>query len=123
MAKMSLEKGKRGEREVAALLREHGFEARRGQQYSGGPDSPDVVHSIPNVHIEVKRCERFNLYEALDQAEAEQDFGKMPVVFHKRNNREWVVVLKAKDFLATMEWLRTDVERGREQLRAKGRLI
>ena len=33
MSKMSREKGKRGEREFCELLREHGFDARRGQQY------------------------------------------------------------------------------------------
>lgn len=32
----SRNKGKRGEREFAALLREHGFDARRGQQFAGG---------------------------------------------------------------------------------------
>ena len=31
----SKHKGKRGELEVAAILREHGYDARRGQQYSG----------------------------------------------------------------------------------------
>ena len=35
----SRRKGKVGEREFAALLREHGFDARRGQQFSGSPDS------------------------------------------------------------------------------------
>ena len=36
-------KGKVGEREFAELLRAHGFDARRGQQFAGGADSPDVV--------------------------------------------------------------------------------
>ena len=34
----SRRKGKVGEREFAALLRENGFDARRGQQFSGSPD-------------------------------------------------------------------------------------
>lgn len=34
----SRQKGKVGEREFASLLREHGFDARRGQQFSGGAD-------------------------------------------------------------------------------------
>ena len=51
----SNQKGKRGEREAAALLRKLGFEARRSQQYAGGVDSSDVTcESLPNVHIEVK---------------------------------------------------------------------
>jgi hypothetical protein len=46
----SRRKGKVGEREFAALLREHGFDARRGVQYSGGVDSPDVVIFGGSVH-------------------------------------------------------------------------
>jgi Holliday junction resolvase len=34
MGKMSREKGKRGERLFAALMREHGFAAKRGQRAS-----------------------------------------------------------------------------------------
>ena len=52
-------KGKVGEREFAALLREHGFDARRpGQQFSGSPESPDSNVSdaaLPWLHVEVKR--------------------------------------------------------------------
>ena len=83
MAKNSRTKGKVGELEVAALLRDYGFEARRGQQFSGGSDSPDVVHSIPNVHLEVKRVEAFSLYPALEQADRDRDNGEIPVVFHR----------------------------------------
>ena len=39
----SRQKGKVGEREFAALLRVQGFDARRGVQFCGGVDSPDVV--------------------------------------------------------------------------------
>ncbi len=102
MGKMSREKGKRGEREVAALLKEYGFEARRGQQFRGGADSPDVVHNIPNVHIEVKLREKLSLYPTLEQALSET-FDGYPVVFHRRNGKRWVVVLYADDFLRVME--------------------
>ena len=49
-------KGCRGEREVAALLRANGFpSARRGQQFRGTADSPDVVcDELPNLFMEVK---------------------------------------------------------------------
>jgi Holliday junction resolvase len=52
----SRQKGKRGEREAAKYLRSLGFtSARRGVQYCGGCDSPDVVcNELPGVHIEVK---------------------------------------------------------------------
>ena len=57
MATNSRQKGKRGEREAAAYLRELGFEdARRTQQYCGTEGNSDVVcpDSLPGLHIEVK---------------------------------------------------------------------
>jgi Holliday junction resolvase len=99
MGRMSRDKGKRAELEVAQLLRDHGIPARRGVQYRGGPDSPDVV-GLDGYHIEVKRTERFSLYAALEQAMSEKPDGDIPVVFHRANQRGWVVVLNAADFLA-----------------------
>ena len=102
---MSREKGKRGERAVAALFREYGFtEAKRGQQYHGGPDSPDVV-GVPGLHIEVKRTERLNLYDAL--AQAKRDAGDdLPVVIHRRNDSEWVVIMSFTDWMQLYrEWI------------------
>ena len=56
----SKRKGKRGELELAKKLKECGFSARRGQQYSGiGGD--DVV-GLDGIHIECKRSERLNVY-------------------------------------------------------------
>ncbi len=109
MSKMSKEKGKVGEREVAALLRKHGFEARRGQQYSGD-GAPDVIADIAiaddcDLHIEVKRVEQFGLWAALDQANADAPPGDIPVVFHRKNNKGWVVVLGAFDFLTIIKEL------------------
>ena len=93
-------KGKVGEREVAQLLREYGFEARRGVQYSGGSDSPDVVSSLP-LHIEVKRVEALNLYGAVEQAKKDSG-GVDYAIFHRKNNKEWLVVLDARVFLEMM---------------------
>lgn len=92
-------KGKRGELEAAAELRKHGYEARRGQQFSGGGESPDVVHSIPGVHLEVKRVEKGALYNWLEQAIRDAGPGKVPIVMHKRNRQEWVAVLRFDDMM------------------------
>lgn len=100
MGRMSRDKGKRGERELVEFLRDHGVDARRGVQYQGGPDSPDVVHDMRGVHVECKRTERFRIYEAIEQARAEKKDGDIPAVFHRMNGRPWVVVLDAADFLA-----------------------
>lgn len=95
----SKQKGKRGELELAQYLRQHGYHAQRGQQYKGSPESPDVVCAeLDYLHIEVKRTERLQLYPALDQST--KDAGSLiPTVFHRSNNNEWVVILKASDFL------------------------
>lgn len=98
MGKASRDKGKRGERELASKLREHGYDARRGVQYHGGPDSPDVI-GLEGVHIEVKRVERLSLYDALSQAKADAGPGEMPVVMHRRNNCEWVVIQPLEDWI------------------------
>ncbi len=105
MGKMSKNKGKVGEREVAALLRKFGFEARRGVQYQGGEGAPDVKHNIPGVHIEVKRTEQFPLWAAMDQAKEDGFLQDAPVVFHRKNGKPWVAVLYAEDFLYFMKEL------------------
>ncbi len=102
MGKLSRDKGKRGELEVAALLKAHGFDARRGQQFAGGPGSPDVVHSMDGFHIEVKRTETFSLYDALAQSNADKKPGEDSVLFHRRNGKSWVVVMDAEAFLKLM---------------------
>jgi|ERR1041384_3043973 hypothetical protein len=50
----SRQKGARGERRWRDELRAHGFDARRRQQFSGSPDSPDVVcDELDWLHFEV----------------------------------------------------------------------
>lgn len=95
-------KGKRGELELAAFLREHGIEARRGQQFSGGTDSPDVVTALTSVHFECKRVESGSLYGWLAQARRDCG-GKTPVVAHRKNNEDWVAILPLANLLALLK--------------------
>lgn len=91
-------KGKVGEREFASLLREHGFDARRGQQFSGSPDSPDVVSdALAWLHIEVKRVQNLNLTDACVQAEGDCG-GKPWIVAHRRNHAPWLITMRAETF-------------------------
>lgn len=95
----SKRKGADGEREVATILIELGFETRRGQQYCGANGDADVV-GLPGIHIEVKRTERFSLYDALSQAKSDAAVrNELPVVFHRRNHCEWVVVQPLTDWI------------------------
>lgn len=92
-------KGKTFEREIARYLREHGYtDARRGQQYKGGADSPDVV-GIKGYHIEAKRTERFDLYGALEQSTRDAADREIPIVIHRKNGKKSVVILTLDDFM------------------------
>lgn len=96
----SRNKGKVGERELAAALRAEGFEsARRGQQYSGSETSADVV-GLPGIHIECKRVEKLNIYEAVEQAQRDAgESGELPAVFHRRNRKPWLVTMPLSDWM------------------------
>jgi Holliday junction resolvase len=115
----SRRKGARGERAWRDELREAGFHARRGQQFSGSPESPDVVcDDLWWIHFEVKAVERLNIEDAMDQARRDCG-GSMPVVAHKRRHRRWLVTLEAKDFFRFLRgelppehgWRRVESER------------
>jgi len=94
----SRNKGAAGERELAREIgRIFRCSARRGQQFCGSPDSPDVVTSIPGVHLECKRTERFQLYAALGQATRDAGEASVPVVCHRQNRQPWVAVVKLDD--------------------------
>lgn len=96
----SKQKGARFEREVAAWLREHGYEARRAQQYCGAAGDSDVLSSLP-LHIECKHVEKLNVYQAMQQAiDDSAPTGQLPVVIHKRNRSEKLVTMRADDWIA-----------------------
>lgn len=99
MSKTSQRKGADGERELAALLREHGFDIQRGGSLSFG-EIPDLT-GLPGIHIEVKRVERLNLGEAMEQAirDAERFHDGAPTVFHRRNRQPWLVTMLLSDWL------------------------
>lgn len=96
-------KGKRGELELAAFLRGYGIDASRGVQYKGGVGSPDVVTSLSEVHFEAKRVEAGNPYDWLDQAIRDAGATKMPVVAHRRSNRDWIAILPLSDLLLLLK--------------------
>lgn len=94
----SRNKGAAGERELAGRLRDYGYKARRGQQYCGANGDADVV-GLPGIHIECKRVEKLNLYDAMEQSVREAKEGEKPAVFHRKNNHEWLVTLRLDDFM------------------------
>ena len=87
----SRQKGARGEREVAAVCRYHGYDARRGQQYCGLEGDADVV-GLLGFQVEVKYRQNLNIDDALAKTTAEAD-GKIPIVVHKRNGEKLKVTM------------------------------
>lgn len=98
MAKNSREKGKRGELELSRVLREHGYDTRRGQQYCGANGDADVV-GLPYLHIECKRVEKLNLTAAMAQARSDAKDNEKPVVMHRKNYEDWKVTMALADWI------------------------
>lgn len=98
MGKMSRDKGKRFERELASRFREYGFDAKRGQQYCGINGDADVI-GLPGIHVEAKHVEKLNLYDAMAQSVRDAKDGEMPCVFHKKNYCDILVTMKLEDWM------------------------
>ncbi|MCI9641238.1 MAG: hypothetical protein HFJ98_00360 [Eubacterium sp.] len=94
----SRQKGARGERELATVLKAYGYDCRRGQQYCGANGDADVV-GLPGIHIECKRVEKLNLYDAMAQSKADARENEMPVVMHRKNNCDWLVTMSLEDWI------------------------
>lgn len=104
----SREKGKVGEREFRDKLIEHGFAARRGVQYQGTAESPDISCPELPFHWEVKFGGRIPLAEAYRQAQQESSQNQIPIVAHRSTRRgtpsKWMVTLSADDFLLIIKF-------------------
>ena len=104
----SREKGCRGERYVAALFQEYGYNAERTAQHCGKTgDAPDVK-GIPLIHAEVKFQEKMHLYDWMAQAVRDskaEGKGNKPVVFHKANYKDLLVTMRFEDWMELYtEW-------------------
>ena len=94
----SRNKGKRGELEAAHLLQKYEYDARRGQQFAGINGDADVV-GLPGIHIEVKRVEKLNIENAVDQAVRDAREGEKPAVLHRKNRRKWLVTMPFDEWI------------------------
>ena len=95
-------KGARGERELANLLKEYGYECRRGQQYSGANGDADVV-GLPNIHIECKRVEKLNIDKAMQQSMDDARENEVPVVMHRKDRQRWLVTMTMDEWMKFYE--------------------
>lgn len=99
MGSKSQRKGASGERELAAILQEYGYDCSRGGSLSFG-EIPDII-GLPGIHIECKRVERLNVQEAMEQAirDSERMQDGIPTLFHRRNRKPWLVTMRLEDWL------------------------
>ena len=108
MAKKSRDKGKRHEREIAALFKLVFLEARRGLSQSSGPREADV-EGTP-FRIECKHHAVFpNPVRALEQADEDgKAYGdnRIPIAVVRQDRSRNTVTLYLTDFLHIMETLK-----------------
>ena len=98
----SREKGKVGEREIANILKELGYAARRGQQFCGSNGDADVV-GLEGIHLEVKRVEKLNIENAMAQSRSDAKADELPVVIHRKNRKPWLVTMDCSDWIKIYE--------------------
>lgn len=92
-------KGRRGERELAALLQQHGYDVRPGEPLSYGQEA-DVV-GLPHIHCEVKRCQQVRLETWMEQAtkDAQRFQDGVPTIFHRKDRSPWLVTMPLENWL------------------------
>lgn len=91
-------KGKQGELELAHKLKEYGYDTKRSVQYNGKDGQADVL-GLPHIHIECKRVEKLNIYDAIAQAKRDTKNGDKPTVFHRKNRCNWLVTMELDSFM------------------------
>lgn len=97
-------KGKVGELELVHYLNSKGFEVRRTSQYCGQTGDASDVTGLDWVHPEVKRVERLNIDNAMEQAIRDSaNSPNFPVVFHRKNRKNWLVTMRIDDWLELYE--------------------
>ena len=103
----SKKKGSAGELELAHFLTDHGFPARRGMQFQGTPDSPDIIcDSLKTYSLECKRTEKALLYPWMEKAMEDAGADQTPVICHRRSRGEWLAILRLEDLLKMITHLK-----------------
>ena len=96
----SKKKGSAGELELVHILNDKGYETRRTAQYCGNTGDASDITGLEWIHPEVKRVEKLNIDNAMAQAKRDnKDASKFPVVFHRKNNKGWLVTMELDDWL------------------------
>jgi Holliday junction resolvase len=96
-------KGQVGEREVVALIRQHGWpHAERTSRGVAQKGRSDISGGPASCAIEVKRQERLNIPKAFDQLLADANAGDLPVLIHRPSRHAWMATVPADELLALL---------------------
>jgi len=97
MSTQSKRKGREGQNEVYQIFLDNGFQPHELTKALMGESGADIKVHRPNWNwdVEVKRKEKLNIWEALEQSSKRGD----PLVFFRRNNGKWYVAMEAEDFM------------------------
>ena len=97
-------KGAVAEREVVALLKDHGWkDARRTSDGRDQQTRGDVAGGPPGVHVEVKRQERISVPACLRQTIADANPLDIPVLVHRPSRQGWMATLPLEDLLVLLQ--------------------
>lgn len=109
-------KGKKGELEFAHECESYGLMGVHRTAQTNGKLEQSLAdcEGLTGIHIEVKRVEKLNIDNAMEQAERDlktKKEKKIPAVFHRRNRKPWLATLKFEDWVKLYKsWLK-DKER------------
>ena len=100
----SKNKGKAGELEFCHECQKYGFtNVYRTAQCNGKLEqSLADCEGLDYIHPEVKRVERLNIDSAVEQAIRDTNTKKekkLPVVFHRRNRKKWLVTMPFNEWV------------------------
>lgn len=103
----SKQKGKRIELDFVHFLGKNGIYSFRSKQYCGSNGDADVVSpDLENFHFEVKGGGQVpkKIHEFMDQASEDcKKSRKIPVVAMRRDHKEFLMVIRAEDWLKMID--------------------
>lgn len=115
MSRRERDKGRKGEREVAAIYEAVGLEAR-GTERSGDHLIVRDPSTNLTIHSECKRQETARVWAWWEQASTEAPPGAIPVVHFRRNRSPWLALIEVHHLAALL----AEVRDLHEQLEASG---
>jgi hypothetical protein len=105
MPRRERDKGRKGEREVAAIYEAVALEVR-GLEGSGDHLIVRAGGGGLTIHSEVKRHETARVWAWWEQASAEAPAGTIPVVHFRRNRSPWLAMIEVHHLAALLAELR-----------------